>query len=113
MTPIVTPLTPEQTAIQEKQVDNYNYLHRLLIGLDDFTNVVVFNGECDETISAHTARMAMKHEFVGVVMSKALDLIQKNHGAKAIAGDTERAKTIINIEENSGAINVPASPQSS
>lgn len=102
----VISLTPAQTKKAELSVVHAGYLHRLLIALDDFGNVAFLDGQDDETISSNTARMASKHEFVGTVVSKALDLIQKNHGAKAIAGDAERAKIVTNIEDKSGILNV-------
>jgi hypothetical protein len=39
-------------------------------------------------------------------VSKGLDMIQKNNGAQAIAGDAERAAIVTNIENNSGVLNV-------
>jgi hypothetical protein len=87
----ITPLTVAQTAVQQQQANAENYCTRLLIAADIAANVAL-GGQEDETISTHTALMAQKHEFIGVVMSKFLNLFQADHGAKAAAGDAERAE---------------------
>jgi hypothetical protein len=88
---VVTPLDGTQTAMQEAQARKEGYVLRVLIAIDMAANVAL-GGQEDETISSDTALMARKHEFVGVVVSRMLDLFQHNHGAKAAAGDLARAE---------------------
>lgn len=88
---VVTPLNGSQTLTQEAQAGSEGYFLRALIAVDMAANVAL-GGQEDETISTDAALMAQKHEFVGVVVSRMLDLFQRNHGAKAAAGDLERAE---------------------
>ena len=73
------------------------------------------DGDEDETISSRSARAAEKGKPWGVAMSKFLDIFQKDHGAKAQAGDLERAKAVEQTELQSGAVEAapesPSSPQ--
>lgn len=94
-----TPLTPEQIQKQEQQASKEGYLHRSLVGLDQFANVVI-GGRPDETISARSRRAAADGNKVGKFMCWWLDKIQKNHGEAAEAGDLERAQSIENIEND-------------
>ena len=102
--PVVTPLTGAQTGMQEARVKQEGYFIRVLIAADMAANVAL-GGQEDETISSDAALMARKHEFVGVVVSRLLDLFQKNHGAKAAAGDLERAQTEEATVIGSGLVN--------
>jgi hypothetical protein len=104
MTDGIQPLTPAQTVQQEQQAAHEAYIHRLLVGFDQFMNTVT-DGDPDETISSRAARAAEKGKPWGVAMSKFLDVFQKDHGAKAQAGDLERAETVATLEEDSGALN--------
>jgi hypothetical protein len=97
----ITPLTPEQFEHQEAQALKEGYVKRVLIGVDDLGNVVI-DGHPDETISSHSARAAVAGKKWGIVMSKFLDFFQKDHGAKAEAGDTARAMVVINIDNSKG-----------
>lgn len=97
----ITPLTPQQLTKQENQTAHEQYIHRALIGLDQFMNVLT-DGDPDETISARAARAAEKGKPWGIAMSKFLDLFQKNHGPKAQAGDVERAQAVQKLEDSSG-----------
>jgi hypothetical protein len=99
----ITPLSPAQTATQEVQASKEGYVLRLLIAADMFANVML-GGHEDETISTDTGLMATKHQFVGVVVSRALDLFQSDHGAKAGAGDLERAQQEVIRLETSGVV---------
>ena len=99
----IVPLTSEQEAIAEQQESKEGYVNHVLIGLDQFANTVT-GGEPDETISSRVGRDATQGKFFGKVMTKFLDLFQRNHSAKAIAGDLERAKTIEDIEQSSGML---------
>ena len=103
MTPI-TPLDPATTALQEAQARKDSYFVRVLIAVDMAANVAL-GGEEDETMSTDSALLARKHEFVGSVVSRLLDLFQRNHGAKAAAGDLQRAKAIEATLDGSGVLN--------
>lgn len=98
----ITPLTPAQEQVAEQQTAHEGYFRKDLIGLDQFANVIT-GGNPDETISSRMARWdtedrGVKHE-VGEVVSKGLDLFQKDHGAEAESGDLERAQNVVNIEK--------------
>lgn len=101
----ITPLTPAEQAIQESQAAHEGFLRRDLIALDDLGNTVLLDGKNDETMSSHFARMATEdhgvEQKIGKLASEGLDLLQGDHGAKAQAGDLERAKTVEALEENS------------
>jgi hypothetical protein len=93
-------LTPDQIAIQEVQAAKEGYIHRSLVGVDQFANVLL-GGNPDETISSRSQRAAQRGDFVGKVMCWWLDKIQSQHGEKAQAGDIERAIAVEKIEEKS------------
>jgi hypothetical protein len=99
----LTPLSPGQTAQAEQQASREGYLHRLLVGLDQFLNVVC-DGRPDETISARAARAAEQGKPWGVELSRALNLFETNHGVKAQAGDLERAMAVMSAELNTGFV---------
>lgn len=99
----ITPLTPQQLVKQEGQAAKEGYFTRDLIAVDQMANVLT-GGLPDETISSRLARDAEKHEFVGEIGSKILDLFQRDHGAKAACGDLERAENIVTTEQSSGMI---------
>jgi hypothetical protein len=86
------------TQLQESQAADEGYLHRVLVALDIFLNVV-FKGREDETISARSYRAALEGKIWGRIMNAFLDIFQSNHGAKAAAGDLERANSIA-VTEN-------------
>ncbi|MGH9684794.1 MAG: hypothetical protein ACRD4S_14425 [Candidatus Acidiferrales bacterium] len=89
----ITPLTPEQIAEQEAKAGREKYLHRALVGFDQFVNVLT-DGDPDETISSRAARAAEAGKLWGVELSKLLDVFQADHGVKAQAGDIERAEKV-------------------
>lgn len=97
----ITPLTPEQTAAQEARTLRENPVVRDLVALDQAANVLT-GGLPDETISSRLARDAEKHRRAGEIGSMILDLFQKDHGAKAEAGDLARAERAEQAEEDSG-----------
>lgn len=103
----ITPLTPAQTAAEEQQTSKEHYLRRCLVGFDQFVNVLT-DGDPDETISSRAARAAEQGKPWGVALSKLLNEFEPDHGAKAQAGDLERAEAVEHLEESSGAIK-PAS----
>ena len=97
----ITPLTPSQVATEEAQAAHEDFIERDLVAIDQAANVLT-GGLPDETISSRLARDAQKHEIVGEVGSKVLDVFQGDHGADAQAGDVERAAEVVKIEEASG-----------
>lgn len=103
----ITPLTPQQAAKVDRNVDLENYPERLIEGFDQFDNCAL-GGSIDESMSARFARWCQSpnrvKRGVGRFMSTWLGWIQKDHGARAIEGDAERARTIEKLEENSGEI---------
>jgi len=105
----ITPLDPQQTAAQEAQAAKEGYVHRILVAFDIFSNVLT-DGDEDETISSRSARAAEKGKPWGIAMSKFLDIFQKDHGAKAQAGDVERAAAVAATELDSGAVDAPPDP---
>jgi hypothetical protein len=99
----ITPLNPAQVALQEQQAATENYPRRVLIGLDMFANTLT-NGHPSETISSRAARAATEGKWWGRTLSKALDKLQPDHGAKAECGDVERAVIVEHLEESSGTL---------
>ena len=99
----ITPLTPAQVAAQEAQATHEGYIKRDLIALDMGVNVLS-GGLPDETISSRWARGAEQHHKLDELGSKFLDVFQKDHGAKAQAGDTERAELVVEAEAQSGEL---------
>ncbi len=97
----ITPLTPTQVTTYEQKAAKESYFVRVLVALDIFVNVL-FNGRPDETISSHAARAATEGRWWGIVVSKFLDLFQSDHGARAEAGDVERAEQVIQLEDKTG-----------
>jgi len=95
-----TPLTPEQIAQAEEKASHEAYLHRVLVALDQFGNVLA-DGNPDETISARSQRLADNGNRFGKFMCWWLDKIQADHGQKAQAGDIARAETVEGIEKES------------
>jgi len=104
----ITPLTPAQLALQEAKAAKESYPIRLLIEIDKCGNVAFLDGASDETISAHLSRMAVEDtgfkRDVGAFGSSVLDIFQKDHGAKAQAGDLERAQAAVTLEESDGVL---------
>jgi hypothetical protein len=90
-------LSPHQIAQQEQQTAKERYVHRVLVALDQFANVIL-GGDPDETISARSARAAERGNWLGKFMCWWLDKIQSSHGQKAECGDLERAKIVEQIE---------------
>ena len=92
-----TPLTPEQVAQAEIRAGREGYLHRVLVGVDQFANTIL-GGSNDETISARSQRAAARNDWLGKFMCWWLGKLQANHGMKAEAGDFERASTVEQTE---------------
>ena len=110
----IAPLDPEQTATAEQQAAGEHYPVRALVALDQDVATDLGDQVPDETISAWCARLATTKQglprLIGVGMSKFLNLFQKDHGAKAQAGDYERAENVAATEAASGDID-PEKPE--
>ncbi len=100
----IIPLTPEQAAQQESQAAKEGTIHKDLVAADIAANVVLLHGQEDETISSHAARADEEGKWWGKLLSRFLDFFERDHGAKAQAGDVERAENVIRLEEQSGGI---------
>ena len=96
---------PINVPVQEAQTAKEGYLHRTLVGLDQFANVLT-GGKPDETISSRSARAAANGSKFGKFMCWWLDKIQPEHGLKAEAGDLERAEADAKTEEK--ALGLPS-----
>jgi hypothetical protein len=98
----ITPLSSTQLATQEAQAANEGAVHRDLVAVDIAANEILLRGQMDETISSHAARADESGKRWGRYLSKFLNLFQSDHGAKAQAGDLERAQNVTRIEASSG-----------
>jgi hypothetical protein len=76
-----------------------SYLHKDAVAVDQAANVFA-GGKPDETISSRAQRAADRGNPVGKVISGGLDLIQKDHGHKAMGGDLRRAEAVEKLEED-------------
>ena len=102
MTDPIQPLSPQEFSQQEAQSAKEGLLHRDLVAVDIAANVILLKGQEDETISSHAARADEEGRWWGRTLSRFLNFFQKDHGAKAQAGDVERAENVEKLEENSG-----------
>lgn len=94
----ISRLSPGEEREQELETAREGYLRRVLVAGDIFTNVLL--GGCpDETISSRCARGALAGKWWGMGMSWLLDLFELDHGAKAMAGDEERARRVERLEK--------------
>lgn len=109
----IIPMTQAQWDAQKATTVKEGILHKDLVAIDIAANVIVFHGQEDETISSHSARAAEQGKRWGRWMSKFLNLFQKNHGAKAQAGDVARAEIVEQLEEKSGVLTSTSTPNSS
>lgn len=100
----IQPLTPIEIAFYERQGANHRFFMRRLVALDIFINIWFLNGLQDETISSHTARASLEGKAWGIFFSSIFNWFSKNHGAKAIAGDTGRAEAIISVEDKTSVM---------
>jgi hypothetical protein len=92
------PLTPTQIGHEQAQASREGYLHRTLVGVDQFANVLL-GGDPDETISSRSQRAANRGDMLGKFMTWWLGKIQPSHGYDAESGDLQRADTIIAVEQ--------------
>lgn len=107
MTVADEPLTQAQVQQAEANAATDGYLHRDLVALDQDVNVDT-GGMPDETISSRVRRISDGHPkwgwnpgvWLAKALSAGLNLIQANHGAKAEAGDLQRAQRVEQVEGN-------------
>jgi len=104
----VSPLTKQQTTEAEAKSAKHSYPVRLALDLDE-SIPPIFGAPLGTTISGDAAIAAVNDKgfkgFYGRTMCRFLNLFQKNHGAKAVAGDLERSEEVEKYEEDSGVIN--------
>lgn len=97
----------EQIKTAERHTREEGYIHRSLVALDIFVNVLTGGNE-DETISSRVRRVSDANKYWSwnplIALAKTLnfflDMLQRNHGLHAAAGDLERAEEVEKIEEN-------------
>jgi hypothetical protein len=96
----VTPLDAQYAASLEGKRDNY--IHRNLVGIDVLANLLA-DGNSDETISSRMARWATEDKGlkkdIGIAVCDALNVVNKDHGAKAEVSDLGRAERLVEIEK--------------
>jgi len=102
----ITPLTVAEQIQAETDAVSEGYFRRVLIALDMFGNVLLFNGMPGETISAHAGRAAFEGHRWGLLLCKFLDLFEADHDIKAEAADLARAARIVQTEESSADLPV-------
>ncbi len=95
------PLTPEEIVALGDRAEREGWLHRDLVALDQFANVLFFRGMPDETMSSHFQRLADNGNHFGKMMTAWLDVLQKRHGQKAQSGDLARAEKVKQVEKDS------------
>ena len=66
--------------------DIVGYAARVFVAIDQLLNALL-NGDEDETLSSRLGKDARRGRYVGCVLCKLLDLIDKNHCEKAIERD--------------------------
>lgn len=87
---------PADVATAEAKAASEGYLHRCLVALDIFMNVVFFAGRQGETMSTHAWIASQSGALWGKLMNKWLDGFQAQHGPRAASGDLERSQTEVN-----------------
>ncbi len=92
------PLTPGQIAFNQQQAAHEDYLRRVLVAFDEFSNVAT-GGLPDETISARAQRLSAQGNEFAMLLTRALDELQPSHGRTAEAGDLQRAETVVAVEQ--------------
>lgn len=93
------PFTAADVQKAQLQASKEGRIHRLLVAFDIFLNILIFNGQQDETMSAHAYRASQEGKLWGKLMNHWLDWFQADHGAQAASGDLERAEERISVEK--------------
>ncbi|MCG7550935.1 hypothetical protein [Pseudoalteromonas sp. Of7M-16] len=77
----------------------YNYFMRLLIAIDQFFNVLLFNGSEDHTISGRAGYMAVKtQKWYWIALRKFIDALfffDKNHCHNSVEWDEVRKSSTV------------------
>ena len=97
----IVALNAIQERVNAKETLQEGYVHKVLVAFDMMCNVAFFGGLPDETISSHAARAGFDGEGWGKLLNHFLDLIQKDHRARAVAGDLTRAEVVEAVERSS------------
>lgn len=95
------PLTPVQIQTAELQAAKEGYVHRALVGFDQFIGSLL-DIQNDQTISSATEIAAHKkvwYHAAAVALNSGLDLLQASHGQKAQVGDVVRAQEVIATDQ--------------
>ena len=90
----------------ERNTRKEDYIHRALVALDIFVNVLTGGNE-DETISSRVRRISDAHKgwswnpgvWIAKTLNWFLNRLQADHGQHAEAGDLERAEMVEHIED--------------
>ena len=96
-----SPLTAQQITQAALQSKKEAYVHRVLVGLDQFT-ASVFGVQHDQTISSEAEIDAHKKIWFDIFskgLNKGLDVLQASHGEKAQVGDIVRDKKDLATDE--------------
>lgn len=94
------PLTPQQVATDQAKDLREGYIHRVLVGFDQFIGSVI-GLQNDQTISSATEIAAHKkvwYHAAAIALNDGLDLLQKSHGQQAQVGDITRAEEVIKTD---------------
>lgn len=89
----ITPLTPADEVADAQAVEHERYIHKALVGLDIFLNILS-GGQEDMTISSRASLAAQHGSPIGKALSSFLNLFEKDHGLKAEIGDEVRAQQL-------------------
>jgi hypothetical protein len=81
----------------EAQAAAEGWLHRAIVALDIFLNVVVLRGNQGETLSAHMWRASNENHLWGKLCTKWLNGFQDSHGIKAACGDLQRSSAEVSV----------------
>lgn len=107
MDPVI-PLTTEETEQAAQKALHHNYFMRVLHQIDEL-GAALADQPIDTTISSDEGIAALKdHGFVGEqakIVAEILNWVQRNHCAKATAGDWAQALEVAKRAETSGIIN--------
>jgi len=94
------PLNQEQIAQAELQAAKEGYIHRALVGFDQFIGSLIGLPN-DQTISSATEIAAHRnawYSFLAKGLNAGLDVLQASHGQKAQIDDVVRAEEVIKTD---------------
>jgi hypothetical protein len=86
---------PQDVPRAEAQAAAEGYLHRCLVALDIFMNVVFFVGEQGMTMSTHAWIASLNGRLWGRLMNFWLNGFQASHGPQAASGDLFRSQSMV------------------